>query len=176
MKNLAIVLILTLFTCGCTVGPNYKRPAVDVPGTYRGAAQEEAAQPQPSASQSASPPAENAPQQGAQAPDAAQKQTAPPANAEQKQTAPPAEQSIGDQKWWEVFQDPQIAARNLVVEFPPENGERVRAAASPIRFSRNAISYELPPPELGEHTEEVLSRILRKSSSSIRALRETGVI
>jgi len=76
----------------------------------------------------------------------------------------------------EVFQDPQIAARNLVVEFPPENGERVRAAASPIRFSRNAISYELPPPELGEHTEEVLSRILRKSSSSIRALRETGVI
>jgi len=129
VKNLAIVLILTLFTCGCTVGPNYKRPAVDVPGTYRGAAQEEAAQPQPSASQSASPPAENAPQQGAQAPDAAQKQTAPPANAEQKQTAPPAEQSIGDQKWWEVFQDPQL--QDLIRNALKQNYD-VRIAAARI--------------------------------------------
>ncbi len=29
-------LLLLLALCACTVGPNYKRPAVDVPGQYRG--------------------------------------------------------------------------------------------------------------------------------------------
>ena len=32
----AATLLLTL--SGCKVGPNYKRPAVDVPGQYRGLA------------------------------------------------------------------------------------------------------------------------------------------
>jgi multidrug efflux system outer membrane protein len=37
-KSSALVLILPL--CACTVGPNYKRPTVDVPGQYRGLAPE----------------------------------------------------------------------------------------------------------------------------------------
>ena len=41
MKTLSALLIVTLFTVGCTVGPNYKRPTVDVPGGYRGAAPSE---------------------------------------------------------------------------------------------------------------------------------------
>jgi outer membrane protein, multidrug efflux system len=32
------VVVLLLSLCGCTVGPNYKRPPVDVPGQYRGLA------------------------------------------------------------------------------------------------------------------------------------------
>ena len=31
-------LVLLLSLCGCKVGPNYKRPALDVPGQYRGTA------------------------------------------------------------------------------------------------------------------------------------------
>ncbi len=31
----AILSLITLMVAGCTVGPNYKRPAVDVPGNYR---------------------------------------------------------------------------------------------------------------------------------------------
>lgn len=34
------VALLSLTLAGCTVGPRYKRPAVDVPGTYRGIEQE----------------------------------------------------------------------------------------------------------------------------------------
>lgn len=75
MKKAIPFVFITLVTCGCTVGPNYKRPKVDVPVTYRAAAPEDNTQPQP-----------NAPQQAAQ----------------------PAEPSLGDQKWWEVFQDPQL--------------------------------------------------------------------
>lgn len=42
MKNIfAIALVLVAFT-GCTVGPRYKRPAVDVPAAHRGIEQENA--------------------------------------------------------------------------------------------------------------------------------------
>jgi multidrug efflux system outer membrane protein len=34
-----------LLSTGCAVGPNYKRPSADVPGVYRGATPQEAAQP-----------------------------------------------------------------------------------------------------------------------------------
>jgi len=43
MRNPALVLALTLFIYGCSVGPNYKRPAVSVPGTYRGLPPDQAA-------------------------------------------------------------------------------------------------------------------------------------
>ena len=33
--SVALVVALAVLT-GCAVGPNYKRPAVDVPGMYRG--------------------------------------------------------------------------------------------------------------------------------------------
>src|SRR5271165_1293596 len=38
VKKLATILMLISLATGCTVGPNYKRPSVDVPGGYRGAA------------------------------------------------------------------------------------------------------------------------------------------
>jgi multidrug efflux system outer membrane protein len=39
---LPALLVILGFVCGCAVGPNYKRPAVNVPPTYRGLAPEEA--------------------------------------------------------------------------------------------------------------------------------------
>jgi hypothetical protein len=36
MKNGMIVVVLAVVLAGCTVGPNYKRPQVAVPGTFRG--------------------------------------------------------------------------------------------------------------------------------------------
>ena len=38
VKKLATILMLISLATGCTVGPNYKRPSVDVPGGFRGAA------------------------------------------------------------------------------------------------------------------------------------------
>src|SRR5512141_1725560 len=37
MKARLSCLLLPLFAIGCAVGPNYKRPAVQAPGQYRGA-------------------------------------------------------------------------------------------------------------------------------------------
>ena len=38
LTRTSIGLVLLLSLCGCNLGPNYKRPALDVPGQYRGTA------------------------------------------------------------------------------------------------------------------------------------------
>ena len=97
MKKATALFVLMIFTGGCTVGPNYHRPKVDVPAMYRGAPPQEAAQPQHSTSQQAPPPPPGASPQGSQ-----------PAGNPPQQASQASEPSFGDQKWWEVFQDPQL--------------------------------------------------------------------
>jgi multidrug efflux system outer membrane protein len=43
MRKLASLLILAI-ACGCAVGPKYRKPAVNVPPSYRGVTPEEAAE------------------------------------------------------------------------------------------------------------------------------------
>jgi len=42
MRILMALLAVSLFGSGCTVGPNYKKPKVDVPRNYRGVPEEQA--------------------------------------------------------------------------------------------------------------------------------------
>src|SRR5258707_6337897 len=47
MRKTVALACIAILGCGCTVGPNYKRPAANVPGTYRGLAEEEAGKSEP---------------------------------------------------------------------------------------------------------------------------------
>jgi multidrug efflux system outer membrane protein len=89
MKPCIFLLSATLLTSGCTLGPNYRRPAVAVPGSYRGAISSEAAQ---------------------------------------TQLAP-----LGDQKWWDIFQDEQL--RMLIRTALTQNYDS-RIAASRVLEAR----------------------------------------
>lgn len=56
----------------------------------------------------------------------------------------------------EVFTDDQIRARDMVVEMNhPENGA-LQLVGNPLKLSRTPVTYERPPPFLGQHTDEVL--------------------
>jgi crotonobetainyl-CoA:carnitine CoA-transferase CaiB-like acyl-CoA transferase len=48
--------------------------------------------------------------------------------------------------------------------------------ANPIKATRTPPAYRLPPPRLGEHTDEVLSRVLGWDEARIAAARATGAI
>ena len=86
---------------GCNVGPNYKRPSVDVPGAYRGVA-----------------------------PDASDKSyTQPDQTNPQPQAAGQAAQSLGDEKWWEVFQDRELQG---LIRTALQNNYDVRIAAARV--------------------------------------------
>ncbi len=75
-----------------------------------------------------------------------------------------------------VFADPQVRHRGLEVRIPHPDAGEVRSVASPMRFSATPIAYEVPPPRLGEHTEEVLREVLGVAPARIEALRAGGVI
>src|SRR5216683_4259690 len=96
MRIFIALLGVAIFGSGCTVGPNYKKPTVHVPGTYRGLPPEEAG----------------------------------------KTDAP----SLGDQKWWEVFQDEQL--RSLIRTALQQNydvriaGARILQAQAQLGITR----------------------------------------
>ena len=59
----------------------------------------------------------------------------------------------------EALAQPQLAARDMVVELAhPELGT-VRLLGNPIKLSRSPAVLHRPPPGLGEHTEEVLAKL-----------------
>ena len=56
----------------------------------------------------------------------------------------------------EVFADPQIVARDMVVSVEHPTLGRIQALGSPIKLSATPASARRRAPTLGEHTEEVL--------------------
>jgi len=70
----------------------------------------------------------------------------------------------------QVFNDPQIRARNMVVDLPHAVAGQVPQVGNPIHFSRTPITLTRPPPMLGEHNEAVLRDILGYSDEQIAAL------
>ncbi len=76
----------------------------------------------------------------------------------------------------EVFDNPQVAARGLRVDLPHPAGGTVRLVGSPMKMSATPPRHDLPPPLLGEHTEQVLREVLGRSPEQIAALREQGII
>jgi crotonobetainyl-CoA:carnitine CoA-transferase CaiB-like acyl-CoA transferase len=57
----------------------------------------------------------------------------------------------------QVFADPQVIARGMVREVARPDGPAVRVIANPIRMSRTPPRSDRPPPQLGEHTDEVVA-------------------
>ena len=76
----------------------------------------------------------------------------------------------------QVFNEPQAIARGLRFEMPHPLAGKVALVRSPMRFSATPLEYRLPPPLLGEHTQEILRGVLGKSDAEIAKLREGGVV
>jgi crotonobetainyl-CoA:carnitine CoA-transferase CaiB-like acyl-CoA transferase len=78
----------------------------------------------------------------------------------------------------EVFADPQVLARGMVVELPHEaaEGGRVKVIANPVRLSATPVDYRISPPTLGAHTAAVLRGLLGMDEVEITSLREQGIV
>ncbi len=59
----------------------------------------------------------------------------------------------------DVFEDPQIKAQEMSIDVPHGDRGDVRMLGFPVKLSRTPCEVRLPAPELGEHTEEVLSTL-----------------
>lgn len=75
-----------------------------------------------------------------------------------------------------VFSMPHVEAREMLIHMEHSKLGDLRLVGSPLKFSKTPVDYNLPPPRLGEHTEEILQEILGYSSQDIIDLRERHVI
>jgi crotonobetainyl-CoA:carnitine CoA-transferase CaiB-like acyl-CoA transferase len=76
----------------------------------------------------------------------------------------------------DLMEDPQVAARGMIVGVDhPRAGHQV-LAGSPLKLSENAVRSAGPAPTLGEHTDQVLTGLLGLSPDEVTVLRESGVV
>src|SRR5437870_8367572 len=102
LSFLALLLTATGLI-GCAVGPNYKRPTVNVPVTYRGATADSSASPE--------------------------------SKTEQVKTEQ-ATASLGDEKWWQVFQDRELQG---LIRTALKNNYDVRIAAARVLEAQSQL-------------------------------------
>ncbi|WP_431301410.1 CaiB/BaiF CoA transferase family protein [Sediminicoccus sp. BL-A-41-H5] len=76
----------------------------------------------------------------------------------------------------DVFADPHVKARDMVVTMQHATGKEIQVIANPVKLSATPPDYRSPPPVLGEHSESVLSRLLGMSAAEVAALREKGIV
>ena len=80
----------------------------------------------------------------------------------------------------EVFDDPQIQARDMVTHWQHPFRSDLQLVASPLKLSATPVRTPgqggLPPPLLGEHTDEVLRSVLNYSEAQLTELRNAQVI
>jgi crotonobetainyl-CoA:carnitine CoA-transferase CaiB-like acyl-CoA transferase len=58
-----------------------------------------------------------------------------------------------------VFEDEQVRHRGMLLKLPHPLADEVPLVASPMKFAEAPLSFERPPPLLGQHTEEVLREL-----------------
>ena len=76
----------------------------------------------------------------------------------------------------DALNNPQVIQREMVQEIQiPEIG-KTKITGVPIKMSATPGSIRMPPPSLGEHTNQILKNYLNISNSEIEHLREKNII
>ncbi len=76
----------------------------------------------------------------------------------------------------QVFADPQVVHRGVEIRAPHAKAGEVRMVANPVKFSATPVAHDRAPPLLGEHTDEVLGRLLSIDAGRLAALRGKGIL
>ncbi|MDT0479203.1 MULTISPECIES: CaiB/BaiF CoA transferase family protein [Streptomyces] len=76
----------------------------------------------------------------------------------------------------EVFADPQIQHRGMLIEVEDPASGQLPMLANPIRFTATPVEGYAPAPALGEHTAEVLTSLAGVTQRQLAALRDRGVV
>ncbi len=76
----------------------------------------------------------------------------------------------------QVFDDPQVRHRGIQQTLKHPSAGKVASVGNPINLSVTPIEYDLAPPVLGQHTDDVLDSILNLDGKVIAGLRQSGVI
>ena len=72
--------------------------------------------------------------------------------------------------------DPHVQARQMIQDIALASGQTIRQVSFPVQFSNcDPKQIRRPPPELGEHSDQILSEIGYSEAETAR-LRQEGVV
>jgi crotonobetainyl-CoA:carnitine CoA-transferase CaiB-like acyl-CoA transferase len=75
-----------------------------------------------------------------------------------------------------AFSEPPVKEREMIVEYDHPQVGKVRLPGNPIKMSDLSGTISRPAPMLGEHTDNILKKLLRLSADQIAHLRESGAV
>ena len=75
-----------------------------------------------------------------------------------------------------VANDPQVLAREMIAEVEHDTTGVVQIPGIPIKLSETPGQIDAPAPNLGEHTEEVLTGLLGMGAEEVNRLKQEGVV
>jgi CoA:oxalate CoA-transferase len=76
----------------------------------------------------------------------------------------------------QICEDPQIKFRSMLVEIDQPGIGKMQIAGSPLRLSETPGRVYRGAPALGEHSEEILTTLLKKNKKEIESLKAEGII
>ncbi len=76
----------------------------------------------------------------------------------------------------EALSAPQTLALGMVQELEHPKAGRIKVTGVPIQLGRSPGSVRLPPPTLGQHTQEILRELLGMSEKEVEELRTDGIV
>lgn len=76
----------------------------------------------------------------------------------------------------QAMNHPQVVHRDMIVELEHPTIGKFKTVGLPVKYSKHGSSIRSPPPTLGEHTEQILSDLLKYDADSISSLRRNNVI
>ena len=76
----------------------------------------------------------------------------------------------------DVAKDPQVVYRGAITEVHHPMLGSLKTVDSPLRLSRTSTSVGLPAPDLGQHTEEVLTGLLGLTPLELEKLHQANVL
>jgi crotonobetainyl-CoA:carnitine CoA-transferase CaiB-like acyl-CoA transferase len=80
---------------------------------------------------------------------------------------------------WSVGQtltSEQALALEMVKDIDHPTCGKIKVTGIPVKLSLTPGAVELPPPTLGQHTEEILTKILGYSKTEVERLRKEKVV
>jgi len=76
----------------------------------------------------------------------------------------------------EVCESEHLKARGMVVKLPHPKAGAITVMGVPVRLHDTPGAATVPPPLLGQHTEEILTRLLRIPKAEVEKLRAAGAV
>lgn len=74
----------------------------------------------------------------------------------------------------QVTEDPHVNSREMIVQVKHKRLGDLKVVGTPLKFSRTPCHLEKAAPDLGEHTDDILTTRLNLSTNDIKRLKENG--